>query len=80
VASVAQVDKVVDAKGQMCPMPILTLKRAFKDLAIGQVVAISATDQGAKRDIPTWCETTGNKLLQTTEERGVLTFYIQRTV
>jgi TusA-related sulfurtransferase len=80
VSTVTKVDKVVDAKGQMCPMPIVTLKRAFKDLAIGQVVAISATDQGAKRDIPTWCETTGYMLLQMTEEKGVLTFYIQRTV
>jgi tRNA 2-thiouridine synthesizing protein A len=80
MSTVTKVDKVVDAKGQMCPMPILTLKRAFKELAIGQVVAISVTDQGAKRDIPTWCETTGNTLLQMTEEQGVLTFYIQRTV
>jgi tRNA 2-thiouridine synthesizing protein A len=80
MSTVTKVDKVVDAKGQMCPMPIVTLKRAFKDLAIGQVVAISATDKGAKRDIPTWCETTGNKLLQMTEDQGVLTFYIQRTV
>ncbi len=80
MATAMKVDKVVDAKGQMCPMPILMLKRAFKDLAIGQVVAISATDQGAKRDIPTWCETTGNKLLQVTEQSGVLTFYIQRSV
>jgi len=80
VSTVTKVDKVVDAKGQMCPMPIVTLKRAFKDLALGQVLAISATDQGAKRDIPTWCETTGNKLLQMAEEQGVLTFYIQRTV
>ena len=62
----------------MCPMPILTLKKAWKDVAVGQIVAIAATDQGAKRDIPSWAEATGNTLLGMTEEQGVLTFYLQK--
>lgn len=72
-------DRFVDARGQMCPMPILTLKRMFKELESGQVLAISATDQGARRDIPAWAETTGNTLLSMDEEAGVLTFYIKKT-
>ena len=59
-------------------MPILTLKKAWKDVAVGQIVAIAATDQGAKRDIPSWAEATGNTLLSMSEEQGVLTFYIQK--
>lgn len=72
------VDRSVDAKGQMCPMPILTLAKAMKELQPGQVLAISATDQGARRDIPAWAEKTGNTLLGMTEEHGVLTFYLQK--
>jgi tRNA 2-thiouridine synthesizing protein A len=71
-------DHFIDAEGQMCPMPILTLKKAWKDVAVGQIVAISATDQGAKRDIPSWAATTGNTFLGMTEEQGVLTFYLQK--
>jgi tRNA 2-thiouridine synthesizing protein A len=71
-------DHYIDAKGQMCPMPILTLKKAWKDVAVGQIVAISATDQGAKRDIPSWAEATGNTFLSMTEEQGVMTFYLQK--
>ncbi len=71
-------DLFVDAKGQMCPMPVLTLARTMKTLAAGQVLAISATDQGAKKDIPAWAEKTGNLLLQTVEEGGVLTFYLRK--
>ena len=71
-------DQFIDAKGQMCPMPILTLKKAWKDVAVGQIVAIAATDQGAKRDIPTWAEVMGATVLEMTEEQGVLTFYIQK--
>ena len=71
-------DHFIDARGQMCPMPILTLKKAWKEVAVGQIVAIAATDQGAKRDIASWAEATGNTLLGMTEEHGVMTFYLQK--
>ena len=75
---VTSVDRIVDARGQMCPMPVLTLARAMKELQPGQVLAISATDLGAKRDIHAWAAKTGNTLLDETEERGVLTFYLKK--
>lgn len=78
MTSVTHVDRTIDARGQMCPMPILMLAREIKQLQPGQVVAISATDQGAKKDIPAWSEKTGNALLNFTEENGVLTFYIRK--
>ncbi len=71
--------RYVDAKGQMCPMPIVTLAKAMKEVQPGQVIAILATDQGARRDIPAWAEKTGNRLLEMAEEHGVLTFYIQKS-
>jgi tRNA 2-thiouridine synthesizing protein A len=78
VSTQIRADHFIDAKGQMCPMPILTLKKAWKDVAVGQIVAISATDQGAKRDIPSWAEATGNTLLGMTEQQSVMTFYLQK--
>jgi tRNA 2-thiouridine synthesizing protein A len=72
------VDRTVDARGQMCPMPVLTLARVMKELQPGQALAISATDLGAKRDIPAWAEKTGNTLLGSTEANGVLTFYLKK--
>ena len=72
------VDRFVDARGQMCPMPVLSLAKAFRELKSGEVLAISATDQGAKSDIPAWAEKTSNRLLEVTEEQGVLTFYLQK--
>ena len=78
MAAVTQIDRMVDARGQMCPMPVLTLARAMKELQPGQVLAISATDLGARRDIPAWAAKTGNTLLDETEEQGVLTFYLKK--
>ncbi len=78
MSTAMHVDQYVDAKGQMCPMPVLTLAKTMKMLAPGQVLAISATDQGAKTDIPAWAEKTGNILLNTVEEAGMLTFYVRK--
>jgi tRNA 2-thiouridine synthesizing protein A len=72
------VDRFVDAKGQMCPMPILTLAKAIKELQPGQIIAIAATDPGSKKDIPAWAQKTGHTILETTEEGGVITFYVQK--
>ncbi len=72
------VDRRVDAKGMLCPMPVISIKMAIKDLQRGQVLAVSATDKGACRDIPAWAEQTGHTLLNSSEENGVFTFYIQK--
>src|SRR5260370_41021313 len=72
------VDRQLDAKGMLCPMPVISVKRAIKDLQRGQVLAVSATDKGACRDVPAWAEQTGHTLLEQTEENGVYTFYIEK--
>jgi TusA-related sulfurtransferase len=72
------IDKHLDAKGMLCPMPVVSVKKAIKDLARGQVLAVSATDKGAVRDIPAWAEQTGHTLLEWRDEGGVYTFYIQK--
>jgi tRNA 2-thiouridine synthesizing protein A len=72
-------DRYVDAKGQMCPMPILTLAKAMREIQPGQVICLSATDAGAMPDVRAWCEKTGNTLLDSADASGVLTFYIRKT-
>ncbi|WP_130470368.1 sulfurtransferase TusA family protein, partial [Candidatus Magnetaquicoccus inordinatus] len=37
-------DQTLDAKGLNCPLPILRAKKALKDMAPGQILAIEATD------------------------------------
>ena len=72
------VDRELDAKGLLCPMPVISVKRAIKDMERGQVIAITATDPGACRDIPAWAEQTGHKLLATDEGKGTYIFYIEK--
>jgi tRNA 2-thiouridine synthesizing protein A len=69
---------VLDVRGQSCPMPIVRVSQAFKTLASGATVEVLATDRGALSDIPSWCRTTGNELLEHGEEAGVLRFVLRK--
>ena len=71
-------DIVVDATGQACPMPVILTAKAMKDLVAGQIILVKATDAGARSDIPSWVEMTGNELLSTEEQGDVLFFSIKK--
>ncbi len=71
-------DKVLDAKGLACPMPIVKTKKAINELKSGQVLEILATDKGAKSDLAAWTKSGGHELLDFTEENGVLKFWIKK--
>jgi tRNA 2-thiouridine synthesizing protein A len=78
MASAIHGDRYINARGQMAPMPLMTLTRIMRTMEPGQVIVLTATDAGTKRDIPAWCERTGATLLDSTEEQGVLTFYVRK--
>ncbi len=58
-----KVDKVLDLKGLLCPMPLVKLAKAIKEVQIGQFVEAYATDPGVMADIPAWTRSTGNELI-----------------
>ncbi|QCR32530.1 hypothetical protein C1N55_10260 [Lysinibacillus sp. SGAir0095] len=49
-------DKLLDAKGLTCPMPIVKTKKVINELQSGQVLEVHVTDKGAKADL-TACQT-----------------------
>ncbi|MDN7229409.1 sulfurtransferase TusA family protein [Planococcus sp. N064] len=71
-------DKVLDAKGLACPMPIVKTRKEMKDMESGQVLEILATDKGAKADMTAWAKSGGHELLDIQEEGGVLKFWIKK--
>jgi TusA-related sulfurtransferase len=42
----------VDARGQSCPGPLVSLARAFKGAAQGATFELLATDPGSRSDVP----------------------------
>ena len=70
--------RTVDARGQACPGPLVTLHKALKETAAGDVLELLATDPGSKTDVPSWADISGNELLESAEEDGVFRYVIRK--
>lgn len=70
--------KTLDLKGLSCPMPIAKTAQAIRDLHPGDVIESLATDPGSVPDFRAWCQSTGNELLEQTDEAGVFRFLIRK--
>ncbi len=63
-ADMIKITKEIDACGLQCPGPVMQLKKSIDMLENGQSIAISSTDPGFIADIPAWCGSTGNELVE----------------
>ncbi len=68
----------VDACGLQCPGPILRIKKEMEKINFGDHLRISASDPGFKNDVGSWCNMTGNKLLELTTEKGMTIAIIEK--
>ena len=71
-------ETILDAKGLLCPLPVLRARKTIKSLPLGAVLEIHATDPSARIDIPHFCDATGNELLEQRREGDVLIFRIKK--
>jgi tRNA 2-thiouridine synthesizing protein A len=74
--------KTLDAKGDMCPLPVVKTSKAIKEVGVGQILEVLATDPASRPDFAAWSKMTGHKLLSAEEQTGspkVFRFMIQRT-
>ena len=71
-------DRVLDVKGLMCPLPIIKIRKILTDMTIGEVVTVLATDLALSIDIRHFCNITGHELVDATEKDGVMTFIIRK--
>lgn len=68
-----QSTNILDVCGLSCPGPIIQVSKKLEDAQPGEVFEIKATDPGFIRDIESWCNNTGNHLIQKRSEKG--TYY-----
>ena len=71
-------DRLLDARGLLCPMPIVKAGKEMKHLAAGQVLKVLATDRGAIADFPAWAEDSGNELIEWHEDGSALVFFVRK--
>lgn len=68
----------VDARNQLCPLPILKAEAAMERVGPGEVVAVVATDPGLRRDLPAWCAINGHTCLGLAQEGRELTGWVRK--
>lgn len=71
-------DLVLDLKGLLCPMPVVKLSQAIKNLSPGAVVEGIATDPGVMADIPAWARTSGNELISIEKRENEFHFLVRK--
>jgi tRNA 2-thiouridine synthesizing protein A len=68
----------LDFKGLLCPMPVVKIAQAMKQIQIGEEVEAVATDAGVMADIPAWARTSGNEVVSLEKREKVFHFVIRR--
>jgi tRNA 2-thiouridine synthesizing protein A len=69
----------LDLKGLSCPIPIVKTAKAVKALQPGDLIEALATDPGSVADFAAWSRSTGNELVEQSEQDGVYRFVIRKT-
>lgn len=71
-------DVTLDAKGLMCPLPVLKARKALRGVPPGGTLEVWATDPNSPLDFTDFCAATGAILLAQEAEAGVFRFLLRR--
>lgn len=72
-------DQVLDCSGMLCPLPVVKTSKAIKQIEVGQILQMIATDPGAPPDMEAWTRQTGHEMTASYEEDGKYIFFFRRT-
>ena len=77
-------DKLLDARGLNCPMPLVNARKELGKLERGQVLKVLATDRGSVADFQGWAKVATNIELVgqetgSTDGTNVYVHYVKRT-
>ncbi len=72
-------DAELDARGLICPLPVLKLRKRLQALTPGQVMRVLADDPVAVVDIPHFCSEAGHTLLESAVDGVEQVYFIRKT-
>jgi tRNA 2-thiouridine synthesizing protein A len=64
-------DKLFDARGMNCPMPLVNARKEAGKMELGQVLKVMASDRGSVADFQGWAKIAKNVELLGQEEESV---------
>ena len=77
-------DKIFDARGMSCPMPLVNARKEVGKLDPGQVLKVLSTDRGSVADFQGWAKVAKNVELvgqetDNSDGSNVYVHYVKRT-
>ena len=71
-------DATLDTQHMLCPMPIVKVAKAIKEIEVGQTLLMLADDPGAKPDMETWTRRMGHTMVSFEQEGKLMKFLVRR--
>jgi tRNA 2-thiouridine synthesizing protein A len=69
---------ILDARGLNCPLPLLKMKVALKDLQENDKIMVLTSDKASLRDFKSFCDLSNNELLSSVSKASYFEFVIQK--
>ena len=70
--------KILDARGLLCPLPVLRARKAILPLSPGEELEVLATDPAAIADFSAFCDQTGHTYVSGEEFEGEFKIKLKR--
>lgn len=70
----------LDARGLLCPLPVLKARKRLKSMQIGECLTMVADDPAAIIDVPHFCAESGYELVSSDADGAEQTYVIRKTV
>ena len=71
-------DVFLDARGLVCPMPLIKARQALMVVGRGATICVLATDPDTVADFTSFCEATGHKLVVSECEDEIYVYVIEK--
>jgi tRNA 2-thiouridine synthesizing protein A len=71
-------DVFLDARGLLCPMPLIKTRQALMVVERGATICVLATDPASEADFTDFCDATGHRLLSSEQNDGLYTYVIEK--
>jgi tRNA 2-thiouridine synthesizing protein A len=71
-------DVFLDARGLVCPMPLIKTRQALMVVGRGATVCVLATDPDSVADFTNFCDATGHRLVSSEQKGGLFVYVIEK--
>lgn len=68
----------LDARGLLCPLPVLKARKRLKAMAKGEILRVLSTDPASVIDVPHFCNQSNHRLMSQSESESVYEYLIER--